>query len=150
MNGSQFLFRFFVIFLCQPIVSVPLNFARLFRVMKNNSSVLFFKVRRVFRLLSARIKFHQIFVIFETTISFSNFTSFFSVSWDITLLYFFSLLLWYKSCKFQLKKCYLLWVIQTCGFKHDMMNFVSFYPITQKFENFPSMGLFCPNIWGLS
>ena len=32
----------------------------------------------------------------------------------------------------------------TCGFKHDMMNFVSFYPITQKFENFPSMGLFCP------
>ena len=28
--------------------------------------------------------------------------------------------------------------------KNDMMNFVNFYPTTQKSENFTSMGYFCP------
>ena len=33
----------------------------------------------------------------------------------------------------------------TCGFKYDMRNLVNFDPTTQKFENFFSMGSFCPN-----
>ena len=31
----------------------------------------------------------------------------------------------------------------TCGFTHDMGNFVNFHPTTQKSENFTSMGSFC-------
>ena len=29
-------------------------------------------------------------------------------------------------------------------FKYDMRNFVNFHPTTQKFQNFTSMGYFCP------
>ena len=32
----------------------------------------------------------------------------------------------------------------TCSFKYDMRNFVNFHPTTQKFQNFTSMGYFCP------
>ena len=32
----------------------------------------------------------------------------------------------------------------TFGFKYDMRNFQNFHPTTQKFENFASMGSFCP------
>ena len=32
----------------------------------------------------------------------------------------------------------------TCGFKYDMRNLVNFHPSTQKWENFTSMGYFCP------
>ena len=32
----------------------------------------------------------------------------------------------------------------TCGFKYDIRNLVKFHPTTQKFENFFSMGSFCP------
>ena len=32
----------------------------------------------------------------------------------------------------------------TCGLKYDMRNLVNFHPATQKFENFTSMGYFCP------
>ena len=32
----------------------------------------------------------------------------------------------------------------TCGFKYRVRNLVSFHPTTQKFENFFSMGSFCP------
>ena len=32
----------------------------------------------------------------------------------------------------------------TCSFKYDMRNFVDFHPTTQKFQNFTSMGYFCP------
>ena len=38
----------------------------------------------------------------------------------------------------------------TCGFKYDMKNLVNFYPITQKFENFFSMGIFVQSVPGLS
>ena len=34
--------------------------------------------------------------------------------------------------------------ILTCGFKYDLRKFVNFHPTTQKFENFNSMGYFCP------
>ena len=32
----------------------------------------------------------------------------------------------------------------TCSFKYDMRNFVNFHLTTQKFQNFASMGYFCP------
>ena len=32
----------------------------------------------------------------------------------------------------------------TLGCKNDMWNLVNFYPATQKFEHFTSMGYFCP------
>ena len=32
----------------------------------------------------------------------------------------------------------------TCSFKYDMRNFVNFHATTQKFQNFTSMGYFCP------
>ena len=37
----------------------------------------------------------------------------------------------------------------TCSFKYDMRNFVNFHPTTQKFQNFTSMGYFCPKyeVW---
>ena len=31
----------------------------------------------------------------------------------------------------------------TCGFKYNIRNLVNFHPITQKSENFFSMGCFC-------
>ena len=31
-----------------------------------------------------------------------------------------------------------------CSFKYDMRNFVNFYPTSQRFQNFTSMGYFCP------
>ena len=34
--------------------------------------------------------------------------------------------------------------IITCNFKYGMRNFVNFHPTTQKFQNFNSMGYFCP------
>ena len=38
----------------------------------------------------------------------------------------------------------------TCGFKYDMRTLVNFYPATQKFENFFSMGIFVQSVPGLS
>ena len=32
----------------------------------------------------------------------------------------------------------------TYSFKYDMRDFVNFHPTTQKFQNFTSMGYFCP------
>ena len=32
----------------------------------------------------------------------------------------------------------------TCGFKYDMINFMKFYPTTQKSKNLSLMGYFCP------
>ena len=32
----------------------------------------------------------------------------------------------------------------TCSFKYDIRNFVNFHQTTQKFQNFTSMGYFCP------
>ena len=32
----------------------------------------------------------------------------------------------------------------TCGFKYDMINFMNFYPTTQKSKNLSLMGYFCP------
>ena len=31
-----------------------------------------------------------------------------------------------------------------CSSKYDMRNFVNFYPTSQRFQNFTSMGYFCP------
>ena len=41
-----------------------------------------------------------------------------------------------RDAKFKLKL--------TCSLKYDMRIFVSFYPTTQKSENFTLMGYFCP------
>ena len=38
----------------------------------------------------------------------------------------------------------------TCSFKYDIRNLVNFHPTTQKYENFTSMGSFCPKYEGLS
>ena len=32
----------------------------------------------------------------------------------------------------------------TCSFKYDIRNFENFHSTTQKFQNFTSMGCFCP------
>ena len=37
----------------------------------------------------------------------------------------------------------------TITFKHDIRNLVNFNQITQKFQNFPSTGAFCPKYKGL-
>ena len=86
----------------KPQASFSSNFAWLFSVIKDNSSVLFLVKCYIlctkgtnhsanFGDLSARIKIHQILVIFETTNwFFFKFCITLSVSWDITPLYFFS------------------------------------------------------------
>ena len=69
---------------------------------------------KFFRLLSARIKIHQILFSTEEL----------------------SLMTLQSDTKFK--------EIITCNFKYGMRNFVNFHPTTQKFQNFNSMGYFCP------
>ena len=76
-------------------------------------------------------------------------------SWKSEILHFDGLLLSKYYIKFQLKRyrrvichyneeCTKFKEKLTCGFKYDMRNLVNFHPITQKSENFISVGSFCP------
>ena len=129
------------------------------------------------RLLSARIKIHQILISFETTnqlffkfyinLQCHETTPLYFFSWNLVKSNVWNLALWWAPfakiiLKRQLKIIEKLLLLtlksdakfkekQTCSFKYDMRNFVNFHSTTQKSQNFTLMFYFCLKyIWGLS